>query len=163
MYDKITHIDKYGKKYEKAFRFVENLYIYIMIKIMFKKVQLLLKIILFITPIILLCHSCNDDCGVDENLQCNLLRYEESQDNDLYINYKIYLHRLYIIKNDKYNCCAKYITISATICNNNLYITEKQSSNECKCVKNMIIEYYIDNINNIKFVYINNELKIKLS
>ena len=55
-----------------------------------------------------------------------------------------------------------YGNIKVPICNNNLYITEKQSSYQCKCLKNKIIEYSIDNVDDIKSVYINNELKIKI-
>lgn len=119
------------------------------------------KLILLILPLLLFSCSC-DNCNEQKDLQCNILRYEDTQDEDPYINYKLYGDRLYIIKNDMYNCCAKYITISATICNNNLYITEKQSSYQCKCLKNKIIEYSIDNVDDIKSVYINNELKIKI-
>ena len=128
----------------------------------FKKTNLKVRLILIISFLFVSCNNC-ENCKNQDNQQpqCNLIQYEDTQDEDISINYKLIGDRLDIIKNDMYNCCAKYITISATIYKNNLYIIEKQSSTNCKCVTHKIIEYTVDNVDDIKSVYINNELKIK--
>jgi hypothetical protein len=62
-------------------------------------VQMRTKLILLILPLLLFSCSC-DNCNEQKDLQCNILRYEDTQDEDPYINYKLYGNRLYIIKNE---------------------------------------------------------------